>query len=298
LLATSNVTFQPAEIAKAIGDNWTEAANLEGIEKIRKSIYEQRTGVNTRRKEAEAGAHGIKAAMPEDMDKDWVAELTAVESELLDRSNELSRIEAEARQQWDEYRAGVVAEYDAMIEKLKAERDAKIQATRETFDSDKTAAVTELSAEVASLTGRKSEAKAKADEQKRSATLKQQFDQSIKRYQELDRESDKLTKAIEKLDELKAAKLAEDGIEGMEIVDGDIVVDGVPFDALNTARRYELAFSIAARGAGSLPLMICDQAEVFDSAAWAEFCEVARQSGLQIIAARVEDGPLDVEVAA
>jgi DNA repair exonuclease SbcCD ATPase subunit len=137
LLATSNVTFQPAEISAAIGENWSEAANLEGIEKIRKSLYEQRTSINTRKKEAEAGAHGIKAAMPEDMDRDWVAELTAVESELLDRSNELSRIEAEARQQWDEYRAGVVAEYDAMIEKLKAERDAKIAATRETFEADK-----------------------------------------------------------------------------------------------------------------------------------------------------------------
>lgn len=298
LLETSNVTFQPAEIQKAINGEFGEALNLEGIDKLRKSIYDQRTTVNSRKKEAEAGAHGIKAAMPEDMDRDWVGELAQVESDLLDRSNELARLESEVKQQWESCRAELVAKYDAKIEKLKAERDAEIEALRENFATGKSEAAKDLSAEVAELTGKKSEAKAKADEQKRSVTLKQQYDASIKRYQELDRESDRLSKAIEKLDELKSKKLADDGIEGIEIVDGDIVVNGIPFDALNTATRYQLAFQIAARGAGSLPLMICDQAEVFDSAAWAEFCACAAESGMQIIAARVDDGPLDVKAVA
>ncbi len=97
LLKTSNVVFQPAEIAKAVGMDFENTAlNLEGLDKLKKSIYEQRTGINSRKKEADDTAHSLRQSLPADMDKDWVGELTAVESELLDRSNELSRIEAEA----------------------------------------------------------------------------------------------------------------------------------------------------------------------------------------------------------
>ncbi len=186
-----------------------------------------------------------------------------------------------------------------MISKLEQEHNVRVQKAHGEWHAGKASAIQDLSSEVAELTGRKSEAKAKASEQQRAQTLKQQVETSQKRYHELDKESDRLTKAIEKLDALKVAKLAEDGIEGIEIVDGEIFVDGIAFDALNTARRYQLAFQIAARGAGDLPLMICDQAEVFDSEAWEEFCGVAKESGMQIIAARVDDNQkLNVEVAA
>ena len=109
--------------------------------------------------------------------------------------------------------------------------------------------------------------------------------------------ADKLTKALERIDALKAKKLAEDGIEGMEIVDGEVIVDGIPFDALNTQRQYEVAFQIACRGIGQLPLMVCDRAESFDAKNWQDFCEAAKASGFQILAARVTEGPLKVVAA-
>jgi DNA repair exonuclease SbcCD ATPase subunit len=298
LLATSNVSFQPAEIAAAIGQDYDINLTIEGMDKLRKSIYEQRTALNIRKKEADATASALRQSLPADMDKDWGSELTAVESELLDRSNELSRIEAEAKQELAKAEHEINEDFRLKVKALEEARDEQIRTLMFEYQNQKDTATRELAAEVAALTGRKSEAKAKAAEQQRAATLKAQVDAQIQRYRELDKESDKLTKAMEKLDALKSAKLAEDGIEGMEIVDGEIYVDGIPFDALNTARRYELAFAIAARGAGTLPLMICDQAEVFDSETWAEFKAAATASGMQIIAARVDDGDLNVEVAA
>jgi len=297
LLETSNVSFQPAEILKATGEQIDQALNIEGIDKYRKSIYERRTSLNVRKKEAQEAAYSLKSSLPEDMDRDWIGELTTVESELLDRSNELSRLESEAKQQLAEAEAAIRQEFQDKVRALEIERDDQLRTLLVDFQAQKESATQELSSEVAALTGRKSEAKAKADEQKRAKALSEQVEISIKRYQDLDRESEKLTKAIERLDELKAAKLAEDGIEGMEIVDGDIAVGGIPFDVLNTATRYQLAFQIAARGAGELPLMICDQAEVFDSQAWEEIKAAAAESGMQVIMARVEDTELKVEAA-
>ena len=49
---------------------------------------------------------------------------------------------------------------------------------------------------------------------------------------------------------------------------------------------------------GDLGVMVCDKAEAMSDATFAEFTEAAAGAGLQIITARVSDGPLRVEVAA
>jgi len=295
LLENSNVKFQPAELAETIGCVWLEAATLEEVDKLRKGMFEERTGINSRAKESQETAHALRKSMPDEMDRDYVSELAEVESKLMGRTNEASAIKAEGEKQLLEQRTAACDRHAAKVSKLKDaladEQDKLIQH----FHASMIEAQKDISSEIADLAEQKFKLRAKADEQLRAALMNEQLELHLGRYRSLDRQADALTKSLEKLDALKAKKLAEDGIEGMEIVDGEIVVGGVPFDALNTAQQYALAFQIAARGVGDLPLMICDRAEAFDSTQWDEFRSIAAESGFQIIAARVSDETLTVE---
>jgi hypothetical protein len=77
-------------------------------------------------------------------------------------------------------------------------------------------------------------------------------------------------------------------IEGVEVRGGEIFYGGLPFDQLNTQNKIFLACQIGALKFGGLPLMICDQIEQVDDLRWDEFCEAIKDSGFQVIAARVD----------
>jgi len=68
----------------------------------------------------------------------------------------------------------------------------------------------------------------------------------------------------------------------------------VPFDQLNTAQQFALSIRLAKLRLGRLPLLVMDRGETFDAETWEAFRESAKESGLQIVAARVSSGALRV----
>ncbi len=303
LLETSSVRFTHEEL-KAI-DVVSDDVNIEGLDKVRKDIYEWRRVANVRTDEAEKQVKALKSALPEDMDTDFIAEAKKVADEHAEAKARLANLEATANAEWETYKSETEERYRVMIDELKKqiaakeqERDETLKQSREEWSQEKNKATMEALREVEGLSAKRRELEAKADEQRRGLTLKGELESARKRMEQHNSEAQKHDRALKALDELKAKKLAEDGIEGVEVVDGDIHVDGIPFDKLNTQRQYEMAFQLASRGLGQLPIMICDRAESFDDENWQQFCEVAKESGIQVIAARVTSGPLKVEVAA
>ena len=108
------------------------------------------------------------------------------------------------------------------------------------------------------------------------------------------KESSGYTEQMEKLQELKESKLKDLPIKGMEIVDGEIKLDGISFDRLNLSRKVELAVQIAKIRAGSLPLICNDGVELMDSNTFELSREEIRRNGMQAVVSRVSDKPFAV----
>ena len=112
-----------------------------------------------------------------------------------------------------------------------------------------------------------------------------------------------LTNVLTRLIELRAEKQKSNPIPGLEIrtievrdkQEAEIFYGDVEFDALNTGKKMELCIRLAILGTGKCPLLIVDDAVNIDETNWQAFVQAARGSGLQIVAARLDDGDLRIE---
>lgn len=107
-------------------------------------------------------------------------------------------------------------------------------------------------------------------------------------------DSKSLTEALERIDALKASLLEKLPIKGLEIREGGVLVDGLPFERINRARQLEVAFQVAKLRAGKLGLIVCDGLESIDPEAFPEFERAATVAGLQFVVGRVGSGGLAV----
>ena len=114
-------------------------------------------------------------------------------------------------------------------------------------------------------------------------------DGKLEEAREQEKTSKELTKAIENLDKLKSDLLSDLPVEGLEVRDGDIFVDGIPFDRVNESARISLALEIARIRSGELGLVLCDGLECLDSKTFEAFRKKALKTGLQFIVTRVSD---------
>ncbi len=115
---------------------------------------------------------------------------------------------------------------------------------------------------------------------------------------ELKARSQRLSDVIEGLERYRAQLAAELPIPGLEIVDGQIRVGGVPYDQLNTAQRVLIAVKVALlRAAGRpLPLVFVDGAEALDEENFEALCRELEAAEAQAFVARVtEDEELVTE---
>ena len=112
-----------------------------------------------------------------------------------------------------------------------------------------------------------------------------------------------LTNVLTRLKELRAEKQKSNPIPGLEIrtievrdkQEAEIFYGDVEFDALNTGKKMELCIRLAILGTGKCPLLIVGDAVNIDETNWRAFVQAARGSGLQIVAARLDDGDLRIE---
>lgn len=182
----------------------------------------------------------------------------------------------------------------SVIEGAVGIRDAALDAARRSSAARMEMLESATAPKLAKLQGEIGEAKARADQQKAAESAEQfvlQLDREARQYKA---ESDDLTKSLDRLGALKSRLLEKLPIPGLEVRgDGEIYVDGVPFDRINASRRVRIAIEIAALRVGRLPLIIADGLEQLDSESFAAFeTEMERASeerGIQFIISRVQD---------
>ena len=141
--------------------------------------------------------------------------------------------------------------------------------------------------------------RAQAAAGERARALADQVEKFDRAAQDLDVESERLSSALEVLDEYRR-RLAEDlPIPGLTISGKEIRVNGVLFEQLNAGQRVEIAVKVAtlrARGR-RLPIVFVDGAEQLDAEHFEALVAELKASGVQAFIGRVADHPLTVEVA-
>ena len=290
---------------------------LESIGSISKAVYDLRTGVNRVEKEKRVTAAQMAKTLPPDAPEgDWGDVLTATTGEwqALHKatSARLAVIEAERVEYRDAADGEALAqiikvkeELQAAIDKLRAEATAEIDLIRQGAERADARADSEAAAkreaEEAVFRPKEAELKEKIGHARAMVEQQAQAEKAREFIAKMEAEADSmkeqstaLTSALSKLEVLKASLLEKLPIPGLSVQDGDIYLDGIPFDRVNTARKVAVAIEVAKLRAGELGLVAVDGLELLDAKTFTEFKKSAAKSNVQFVISRVSEGPLTV----
>lgn len=268
------------EVEQALATVWPRAGgacDLAALLEVRSAIYEQRTRVNAIAKEAAHTEESLMRTMPPAPDTAPVV------------YEELEKKRAELFTELLTAKEGVKQWLAQRVDEINAAAAAEKEKTREHAENRLSQIDDAYKPEIEQLTEKIVAARNSIEERTRFEEIQRQITANHAKATEHVHKADTLTVVLEAIDAVKARQLSESKIEGVEIRDGDIFVDNVPFDKLNTAKKYFTAIQLTAPKAGPLRLMICDRAESLDEENWQIFQEAAKESGFQVIAARVTD---------
>jgi energy-coupling factor transporter ATP-binding protein EcfA2 len=281
---------------------------LQVIADVAKKVYDERTGTNRAVREKDATINQLRQAVPDPVagvigsEEEIAAQVAAADAakvaELRRIDKHLEKLTNKAQEEKQARRDKLLADIDALKEAAKADADA-IDA-RMTTNSTKAAAarcqclvfnaedVAPLNAALANI---RQNREAVAKREQTLATIKQMESELT----DLRSDAERQTKALEDIEAFKARLLADLPIPGLEVADGEILVDGVPFDRVNTARQVSIAVGIARLRAGPLGVVCVDRIECLDAESMAELHKQASDAGLQMLVTRVSDEEFTVD---
>ena len=288
-----------------VGDDELRAAGVEtlppparnGLDRIAaatKLVYDARTGVNRALKEKRAAVAQLAEGLGEVADVDLAAlraekdrlssALAADLSGVKDRAaGLLTKLREDAQARIDEIKATLATEERLVQEEL----------VRET-ERLRRIAQPEIEQAAAALAVAEAQAKAAAQMAKTRELVARMTTEAAA----LEEESARRSATLDNLDALKHRALDRLPIQGVEIADGEILVNGIPFDRVNTAARVQFVLNVAMLRKGTLPLVLLDGLECLDPETFEAFVKAASQLDAQFICTRVTEGPLEVRVAA
>lgn len=275
---------------------------LQVIEHVYKTVYDERTGTNRAVREKEATINQLQQAMPDAPDgidgseDDLHAQIetaTAARDDRLgqiaekldgikaDTAQAIADVQAKLREEIARLQAEAQAKIDAYKANL-SENEAKAAKAREAAIAKHAATVQPLQSALAALRANRS-AFAKREQALQTITQMEAEAQTLRA------DAQKQTEALDAIERYKSDLLASLPIPGLEVRDGEIYRDGVPFDRLNTAQQVDIAVEIAKLRAGDLGVICVDGIELLDASSYEAFRERAIASGLQLFVTRVRD---------
>lgn len=278
------------------------------IQSVHKQLYDERTGTNRAIKEKQSTINQLQLALPdapegvsgsedelqaklEEANGAKEAELTRIREKLdgivKDNQSKIDAIRAETQAKIDEIKAEATAKVDAIVA---AERDIeqKANAQREKAIARHTDQVAPIKQALELIRTDRSNA---AKREQALATIKAMQNELV----DLESDAESVNEALAGVEKYKNDLLSSLPIPGLEVVEGEIIRNGVPFDRLNTAQQVDIAVEIAKLRAGELGLVCVDGAELLDSKAFEEFKNKSLASGLQLFVTRVADGEFGVK---
>jgi hypothetical protein len=298
---------------------------LDSIAAERQRLYDERTAVNRTMKDKRTTAAQLRETLPA------AAEVPADPADLRAKKADLENACADEIADAKAKRAGMAEaikleleaandedgeKEEAAVAKIRLELETRIESVRalgrkrasereerarglqaaayETEQTETEAARAKAQAPIAELAEKITKAEALATEHARASKTREIITSSEKDSARAEADSKALSHAIDELDALKVSLLEKLPIKGLEIREGQVLVDGLPFERVNRARQIDIAVRVAQLRTGPLGLIVLDDAEHLDAESFAAFETAAAGAGLQFLVARVSDGPLSV----
>jgi DNA repair exonuclease SbcCD ATPase subunit len=291
----------------------------------RQRLYDERTAVNRTLKDKRTTAAQLRETLPAaaevpadpailrakktQLERDLAEELDAARGDRAGAADVIKQTLIEANDEDAE-------KEEAEVTKIRNEMEGRIEALRvlgrkrasereesardaqaKAYEAEQTSAAAARSkydAPITDVAEKITKAEALEKEHHRASKTREIIAASEKEAARAETASKALSHAIDELDALKASLLEKLPIKGLEIREGQVLVDGIPFERLNRARQIEVALKIAQLRAGNIGLIVVDDTEHLDSESFAAFEAAAAGAGLQFLAARVSDGDLSV----
>lgn len=317
-LAIEEVMEAVKEADLAHGFNPRENAFVN-IDRLYEVAYSQRTKINVEADNLRGAVQVVRQGVPtlNEDGKDWAkAEADAAlayreASENLKVAKQAIEEQAGAARKAEDAKLNSAkdaaeAEYQRAIAVAKEARDKQIaqahataSANKETIARMETDELQRLQAELGGIVAETRAAYDQAREQlaawNKATGARDQIAKLEVQIKEKAGRALFLTNVLKRLKDLRAEKQKSNPIPGLEVRDGEIFYEGVEFDAVNTGKRMELCIRMATLRSTKCPIIIVDDAVNIDDANWEAFVAAARQSNLQIVAARLDSGDLRIE---
>ena len=290
---------------------------LEVIDAIHKGIYEERTIVNREAKKSEAAASEIAAGLGEQLniesiDQEITTEtdrLTILENEKAEKI-ESAQIQCASaiddattfhKKKCDDKRREIQAQIDALNEQLnvflrsadselsttKESANASVDDLRSALDAEYGDTITNIKLGIQSLrNGRDQFIKDKA--------LREVVDRHTKDVHFQRERSKQLSETLDRLNEFKNNMLTKLPLPGIELKDGEILIDGKSWDQVPDSRLAILAVDLAIARAGASDIVVMDGLEKLDDVQFANFEKYLQKSGRQVFVARAKAIPFQV----
>lgn len=310
LLEAMPIEADPARLEQITGIPVTTQPGMHGlavIEMLHQQVYDDRTGTNRAVKEKEATINQLELAMP-----DAPGGIEGDEDDLRAKIDQAQAARNAETQRIDAKLAGIRNDSAARVQALKDEAQAKIDAIR----NELAESVERLRAALADIEAKAAKQRQKAVDAfneaaqplstaiaaiaanrdaaaKRKVTLETIANMEAEAH-DLREDSKKQTAALTALEAYKSELLNSLPIPGLEVRDGEVLRDGIPFDRLNTAQQVEIAIEIAKLRAGDLAICCVDRFEALSPTTLEAFIERAKQSNLQLFVTRVDAGDMTI----
>lgn len=262
------------------------------IDNIIEQIFTERTVVNRLLKNTQSYAVELSETLSK-MDKTDVTELEKDYNKLNEQKQNIrERAHQDEMVELKKYNTAIQeqeAEMNEAIAFLKqqfSESKDKLNRERETtvakIHEEETKAVEKILVEITEL-------KTKIDNAQIVKSTKDNLEKAQKQLREYQSKSESMTNELDTLKEMKTSITDELPIKGLSIKEGEIYVDEIPYERLNTAKKLEIALEVAKLRAGKLKLICVDGLEVFDSTTLQTFKELASKTEHQYIMTKVTD---------
>lgn len=288
LLESLPLMLDEGDVVEAVGGTVpVEAGDLAGhalamLDRLRKRIYDERTGVNRAAKEKKATVGQLGESVPE-----VVVSEASLRERLKDLQRENETLQAEGRARAEE----ITRKRDNAIAEIKAEAQHRIDEARTQAETERTAALEGALPRIQELAALIAAGDTELREADRHANTRQVVAGLEKDVADLEARSQGLTDALSRLDGLRARLLSKLPIPGLELVDGVIHKGGVPFSRINRAEQVKVAIALARLRAGELKLICIDGIECLDGPTFEAFKVNAARTGLQFVVTRVNPDP-------
>jgi DNA repair exonuclease SbcCD ATPase subunit len=297
VLNASPMTVEGTNFNEIIGGRKinTDCHALVAIAEAQKVITENRRDVNRDLKNAQTTATQLQGTLPDEL-----PDTAEIHSAIEDNNSSIDGIQSESRKAGRSVRQQYTEEIQTLETRIEGLEEALAEAK-----ADKAVLVREQELKVEQA---QEAVLSKGDDLYADNERLQQQLQSMAVFENTKKQitgwseqvkaaqlqSNKMTKALDDLQDLKQ-KLCENlPIEGLEIIDGMLCFNGVQFQTLNTAAKVKLVVKLAELSAGDLGLIVIDNSEALDDNTYKLFIEEASKTDLVFLVARVTEGDLKV----